>query len=275
MEEEAIRKAAALLAKARTSGVPIGRLPEDCRPASVADANAIGEAIFARLGEALGGWKISFLYKPRRPPWITPLSAARILDAGPDGSDGQVVEIPLSLTPSLCIEPEIAFRVTHDLPPRAALYRPDEVADAVIACPSFEVVDTRYDTARHSIRQMIDGAMPIFELFADHQTHGAFVPGAPVAGWQDIDFAATRVTMTAAGDDGSEEIVSSVGGHAFGDPFLPCVVLANAMRHRDGLKAGQLLATGSFTGFFPVEVGRTITAEFDGFGSVSARFVDA
>ena len=35
-----------------------------------------------------------------------------------------------------------------------------------------------------------------------------------------------------------------------------------------------LLATGSFTGFFPVAVGRKITAEFEGFGTVEAMFVD-
>ena len=46
------------------------------------------------------------------------------------------------------------------------------------------------------------------------------------------------------------------------------------MRSRDGLRAGQLLATGSFTGFFPVRIGQKITAEFDGFGSVEAMFVD-
>mgnify|MGYP003652381827 FL=1 len=225
------------------------------------------------LGEPQGGWKISFLYKPRQPPWLTPLFASRILDA----ADGRPVDIPVSLTPSLCIEPEITFRVRHALPPRERPYRAAEVADAVVACPSFEVVDTRYDTSRRSIRQMIDGgqradgSLSIFELFADHQTSGAFVPGKGRDDWQDTDFREIRVTMTADGD----EIVSSVGGHAFGDPFLPLVVLANILRRRDGLKAGHLLATGSFTGFFPVAANRCITADFAGFGTVSARFVDA
>ena len=89
------------------------------------------------------------------------------------------------------------------------------------------------------------------------------------ADWQEFDFREMAVTMTTDG----AEIVASRGGHAFGDPFLPLVVLANIMRRRDGLKAGQLLATGSFTGFFQVEPGRTIVADFAGFGSVSARFV--
>ena len=99
---------------------------------------------------------------------------------------------------------------------------------------------------------------------------GAFVVGAGQAGWPGFDFARTRVVMRGDG----EVIVESLGGHAFSDPFLPLVVLANKMRHREGLRAGQLLATGSFTGFFAVEVGQRITAEFEGFGTVEAMFVD-
>ncbi|MEK9660318.1 MAG: hypothetical protein VW644_01035 [Alphaproteobacteria bacterium] len=264
MDETAIRRAARLLAEARTAGIPLERLPADCRPTNVAEANAIGEATAEILNEPLGGWKISFVYKPRQVPWLTPLFTTRILDAG----DGDTVDIPHTLSRSLCIEPEVTFRVTADLPPREAPYTAAEIAAAVIACPSFEVVDTRYDTSRQTIRQMIDGGIPIWELFADHQTSGAFVPGPGVAGWQTLDFREVPVTMTADG----AEIVSSVGGHAFGDPFLPLVVLANIMRRRQGLMTGQLLATGSFTGFFKVEPGQTIVADFAGFGRVSARF---
>lgn len=273
MDAAAIRKAGRLLAEARLSGVPIERLPEDCRPGSVAEANAVGDATAALLGERLGGWKISFLYKPRQAPWLTPLFAANILDVAGD----RVVDIPPHLSRSRCIEPEIAFRVLHDLPPRERPYGAAEVAGAVIACPSFEVVDTRYDTRHRSIRQLIDGGqradggLSIFELFADHQTSGAFVPGSGVAGWQEFDFREMPVTMS---EDGAD-IVSSIGGHAFGDPFLPVVVLANIMRRRQGLVTGQLLATGSFTGFLKVAPGRTVIADFAGFGRVAARFTDA
>jgi 2-keto-4-pentenoate hydratase len=67
-------------------------------------------------------------------------------------------------------------------------------------------------------------------------------------------------------------IVDTVGGHAFVDPFLPCVVLVNAMRHRGGVRAGELLVTGSFSGFFEVEPDEPVTAEFVGFGSAVATF---
>jgi 2-keto-4-pentenoate hydratase len=68
-------------------------------------------------------------------------------------------------------------------------------------------------------------------------------------------------------------IVETDGGHAFIDPFLPVVVMVNELRHGPGLKAGQIVATGSFSGFFPVELGQRITAEFAGLGRVEAMFV--
>jgi 2-keto-4-pentenoate hydratase len=50
-------------------------------------------------------------------------------------------------------------------------------------------------------------------------------------------------------------------------------VMVNELRHGPGLKAGQIVATGSFSGFFPVEIGQRITAEFAGLGRVEATFV--
>ena len=62
-------------------------------------------------------------------------------------------------------------------------------------------------------------------------------------------------------------------GRPFIDPFLPVVVLANHLRLGPGLKAGQVAATGSFTGFFEVEPDRPVTAEFVGFGTAEAIIV--
>ena len=178
--------------------------------------------------------------------------------------------IPVALTPSLCIEPEITFRLLADLPARAQVYRPEEVAGVVEACPSTEIVDTRFDTRRRTIRQRLNERPSLVEAYADHITNGAFVIGQGRKNWRDIDFATMRVNMRA----GSKTIVETVGGHAFIDPFLPVVVLANELRHGPGLKAGQVVATGSFSGFFPVEVGQQVVADFEGVGQAAATFVD-
>ena len=262
MEPDAISRAAQLFVEARRTGKPIRELPEECRPANTADVNAIVNAVTERLtGETIGGWKIGFVYSPRQAPMICPLFNSRLFRSP--------ARVPLSLTPSLRIEPEISFRLLRDLPGRAAPYRAAEVAEALVACPSLEIIDTRFDTSRRSIRQMLDDPKSRLEAMADHNTTGAYVTGEGRVDWQDFDFSALRMLMRTR----KRVIVESVGGHAFVDPFLPCVVLANEMRHRGGMRAGELMVTGSFSGFFEVEPDEPVTADFVGFGSAEATFI--
>jgi 2-keto-4-pentenoate hydratase len=264
MDDAAIREAAQMFVTARTTGTRIAELPEHCRPASADDVNAIVDAVTGELvrhhGETIGGWKIGFVGSPRQAPMICPLFESRLF-ASP-------ANVPLSLASACLIEPEIAFRLVHDLPPRAKHYRPAEVADALVACASLEMIDTRFDTSRRTIRQMIDDKRMRLEAMADHNTTGAYITAEGRADWQEFDFAAMRVTMRTP----ERVLVDRVGGHAFADPFLPCVVIANTMRHRGGLRAGELLVTGSFSGFFPVEPGAMVSAEFAGFGGVQAIY---
>lgn len=264
MDADAVREAAQLFVEARRTGRRIAELPERCRPASTADVNAITDAVTDELvahdGETIGGWKIGFVYSPRQPPMICPLFKSRLF-ASP-------ARVPLSFTPSLRIEPEISFRLTQALPARERPYLPQEVAEALVACPSLEIIDTRFDTSRRTIRQMLDDKRSRLEAMADHNTTGAYITAEGRADWQAFDFAAMRVVMRTP----DRVLVETVGGHAFSDPFLPCVVLANAMRRRRGLRAGELLVTGSFSGFFEVEPDVPVTAEFGGFGVAQATF---
>lgn len=262
MDPARVAEAAGLLVEARRTGRPLRELPDACKPATAADANAIIDAITDQLDEVIVGWKIGFLYAPRQAPFLCPMFQSRVF-ASP-------ARVPLSLTPSRRIEPEISFRLLGDLPARGRAYRAEEVAEAVVACPSLEIVDTRFDTAHRSIRQMLDERSTKIEAFADHITTGAYVVGEGRSDWQDFDFAAMRMVMRTP----QRVIVETVGGHAFVDPFLPCVVLANELRHRGGMRAGQIMVTGSFSGFFEVAADEPVTAEFAGFGSAEATFVN-
>ncbi len=261
MDQAKAVEAAKLLVQARKTGVPIKELPQDIRPVVAADSNQIAAEVTKMLGAQIAGWKITFLYKPREVPFQHPIYK-ELMFASP-------AKVPVALTPSLFIEPEITFRLTADLPPRAKLYTHEEVASAVEACVSMEIVDTRFDTKHKTIRQRLNERATLVEAYADNQTNGAFVIGSPVKNWRDIDFGAVKVRMSA--DD--KTIVETVGGHAFTDPFPPVVVLANYLRKGPGLKAGQVVATGSFSGFFPVEIGQQIVADFEGVGKAIATFV--
>ena len=260
MEQEKVDEAARLFVNARRTGVRLHELPTDCKPASADDVNAIIREVTRRLAQPIGGWKITFLYRPREQPIIAPLFTSNIFSSP--------AKVPAAVTRSLLVEPEIAFCLTCDLPPRAAPYRAAQVAEAVIACPSLELNDTRFDIRHRTIRQMLNDRSTALEAHADHQTCGAYVVGEGRADWQDFDFAAQPVSMRCNG----RLLVETVGGHAFSDPFLPVVILANELRRSDGLKAGDVVATGSFSGFFLAEPDLPIVAEFAGFGSVEATF---
>jgi 2-keto-4-pentenoate hydratase len=262
LDRARVAEAASLLVEARRTGRPLRELPKACKPASAADANAIIDAITDQLDdEVIVGWKIGFLYAPRQAPFLCPMFQSRVFESP--------ARVPLSLTPSRRIEPEICFRLTRNLPEQSRAYRAKEVAESVVACPALEIVDTRFDTTHRSIRQMLDERSTKIEAFADHITTGAYVVGQGRADWQDFDFATIRMAMRTP----KRVIVETIGGHAFVDPFLPCVVLANEMRHRGGLRAGQIMVTGSFSGFFEVAADEPVTAEFAGFGSAEATFV--
>ena len=261
MKRDQILEAANLLLSARRGGAALKSFPSSCRPLTAADANEIGDEVTKQLGDDVGGWKITFLYKPREKPFRAPIFTNRIFSTP--------AQIPLALGPSRYIEPEITFRLKHDLAPRSNLYRAAEVADAVEACPSFEIVATRFDTSERTLRDMLNQRTTLVEAYADHITNGAFVIGKPIKDWQNIDFATMKVSMRAE----ENLIVETVGGHAFVDPFLPVVILANELRHGPGLKAGNIVATGSFSGYFAVEVNQTVTAEFEHVGQVEAKFI--
>ena len=160
MDQAKAVEAARLLVEARRTGVPIKELPQEIRPVVAADSNQIVNEITKMLGDEIGGWKITFLYKPREIPFQAPLYS-HLIFASP-------AKIPVSLTPSLFIEPEITFRLLADLPPRAKLYRAEEVASVVEACPSMEIVDTRFDTKHRTIRQRLNERATLVEAYADH-----------------------------------------------------------------------------------------------------------
>ena len=258
---DAIEQAAALFVQARRSGEPIRELAASLRPQSAEQTNAIIRAVTRQLGLPIGGWKITFLFRPGQGPIIAPLFAQNIFESP--------AQVPPSVTHSLLIEPEIAFRVVKDLPSRTAPYRPEEVAEALVACPALELNDTRFDTAHRTLRQILDNRETVLEAHSDHQTSGAFVVGAGHPDWRSFDFARQKVVMR----QGDRVLVDRTGGHALADPFLPAVVLANALRNDDGLNAGQVVATGSFSGFFAVAADEPVAVEFEGFGAARATFL--
>ena len=250
MNPAAVDEVAKLFVQARTTGQRLDALPARLKPASFADSCAVMDAVDRIVGEKIIGTKIAA--KPGAEVVHTTLHAGRAFTSP--------ARIPRALVPSQYMECEISFRLTRDLPPRAAAYSEQEVFDSLEACVAFEAVDCRFKDLAGTM------ATSPYDFYADHIAAGAMVFGAFRNDWQDVDFTRIKVSMK----QGGRTIIEKTGGHPTGNPAIPAMVLANLRRTTTGLKAGWIVVTGSFTGFHPVELNQAVLGEFEGFGTMEA-----
>jgi 2-keto-4-pentenoate hydratase len=159
------------------------------------------------------------------------------------------------------IEAEIAFLVGQDLPPRDTPYTRDEVLGAIASChPAVEELESAF----------IDPAsLPRLTSFCDLHMHGAFIHGPAVADWRSIDFSSERVTLSVDGAVRAERVGSNTSGDLL--RLLPFLANEGAAR-TGGLRRGQWITTGSWTGNLPVPVSSEVTAAFDRAGRVNLSF---
>ena len=250
MDTPQINRAAALLVEARRNRTLLDGLPADATPASVAEAHAIQDAVTAGLGKPVGA------YKAMAPAHGEPTRGVIYADT----IHASPARIPAAEVPQCGVEGEVAFVFRRDLPPRPAPYSRDEVAGAVDACAAIELVTSRY---RNS-----DAASNLQKL-ADSISNGAFVHAAPAADWRNLELGKLKVTLTVNGTP----VLEQEGGHATGDPLGIAVVLANMMREQGGVRAGQFVTCGTYTGLRYLKPGDVCGVRFEGLGAAEVTFV--
>ena len=243
--------AARLLGAWGPTGTPLPAWEEALRPRSFADAYAIQDAV-TRVRGPWGGWKVGA-------PSLeaTPLCA-------PLYRSGLVLS-PASLRDedyrSRGIEAEVAFTFFRALPPRSAPYDRDEVLAAIsTAHPGLEVVESRYAEP---------GKLDAFSAVADSQGHRGYVVGPPLRDWRGLDWKTLPVLLLVNG----RPAVEHTGGNTSGDVFRLLVWLANEGSVRlGGIRAGDVVTTGSTTGLTVVPPGSRVVASFTGLGDAALIF---
>jgi 2-keto-4-pentenoate hydratase len=100
-------------------------------------------------------------------------------------------------------------------------------------------------------------------------SNGAFVKGEDLRYPETRDLSQLEVALTVGGN----VLVTKKGGHPAGDPFGPVVTLVNFVRAKGGVKAGQFVTTGSFTGMTRVGVAELVSGQFDSSETVILEFV--
>jgi 2-keto-4-pentenoate hydratase len=243
MSPQSVDDAAALLIEARRAGTTLRALPDALAPQTAADAYAIQEAVARALG-GIAGWKVG-AKGPALEPTCAPIPPTS-LHASPHRFDGSELRLR-------GVEAEFAFRFARDLPPRAQPYERKEVAAAVESVhAAIELVESRF----HDLR-----AVDPLSLLADGNAHGALVVGSGVAAIKDADPALVRVDLHF--DD--RTVAQTVGGNPAGDVWRLMTWLANHCAARGGgLRAGQIVTTGSCTGMQFASPGTRVRVEIEG-----------
>ncbi len=254
MPNSATNDAARILAAARRGGPRCARLPQACRPSDIASALAIQRRVSELLETPVGGWKCSVPTPDKT--IVAPIYAPTIRRTSP---------CPVTVSAgAIQIEPEIAFVVGRDLPPRAAPYSEAEVRAAI--------AETRLVLELLGCRYVDPATVGFPEMLADGANNqGLFV--GPVVD-RGLDRALDAFAVAIAAPSGT--LLTRDGRHPDGHPLRPFVWLANFLvEYGTPLRAGQIVTTGSYAGALTVPLATPLTVTYGDLGALTATLIAA
>lgn len=260
LDKDQIAAASQVLVQHWRDGTKIDALEARLRPQSRAEGYAVQAALERQLRGKLFGWKIAATSEAGQkhinvagPMAGRIMSDTVIADGGTASMKGNEMRVG---------EPEFAFRMGRDLPPRAAPYTVDEVLATVETLhPAIEIPDSRFvDFAGAGEAQLI----------ADNACAHLFVLGAATAAdWRAMDLVAERPQITLRG-----EHYIGHGRNVLGDPRVALAWLANELRGLGiTLRTGEVVTTGTCHPPLPIQAGDHFAADFGMLGKVSMGFV--
>lgn len=151
-------------------------------------------------------------------------------------------------------EAEIAFVLGKDIK------GPNITAAQVLAAteyvvPALEIIDSRYENFQFTLPDVI----------ADNASSSGVVFGSQLKRPEDLELDLVGVTLSINGK--IREL--GAGAAVLGHPAEAIAMLANMLTRRGlKLKAGQTILAGAITGAVMLSRGDTVTANFDGMGTV-------
>jgi 2-keto-4-pentenoate hydratase len=228
---------------AQTAGVALG---------SEKEAYQVQDAVYADLwpGTRAAAWKAGGP-SDKVEPTAAPIPPENVLRS-PASVAGATMRM-------IGVEAEVAFRLVKDLPPRTRPYSERSIAAAVgEVLVAIELCDTRLADWKET--------SGLWKL-ADFQNNGALVAGSGTRDWQKIDFLQQEVEFTIG-----SRVARAKGAHSFGNPFRLLPWLVKHCRKRGlGLRAGDIITTGAWTGLEIAKTGDEVVARFPGIGEATVR----
>ena len=251
LEPKAVHRAARLLAQRRHSGEVGPRLPSDCRPRDLESALAIQTAVTRELNDDIAGWKCLQPTPDRLV--VAPLYAQDIHRASPVS-----VWAPESVAR---IEPELGFVLGRDLAHRGTPWTEPEVDEAL--------------AHTHLVLELIGGryADPASADYPELLADGLFNQGVFLGPEVDPQMAAEASTLEVSLTCRSAAPEQHSGCHPNGRPRAPVYWLAEFLRSRGlGLKAGDLVITGSYAGVLSAPLEEPVRVQFGDLGELGVAF---
>jgi len=249
--------AAAFLVAARRAGVAGPRLPEELRPSHIEDSLRVQTLVAEALGETTRGWKCGAPVEDRI--YVAPIFRSLVYVRSPLPGPS-----PVPIKGAVArVEPEIAFVMARDLPPRATPYTMEEICGAVS--------EVRLELELIGSRFLPEAKAVYLEALADCLSNeGLFV--GPAIGLEPADSVLASFPIVVQGPD--DIVLERDGRHPDGHPTLPLHWLANFLAGRgSGLKAGEIVTTGSYAGALELPMNMPLTIMFGGLGDIVCELV--
>lgn len=166
---------------------------------------------------------------------------------------------PIDLTRFIApkVEPELGFRLSHDLPPHPSL---DDVAAAIDATYlAVEIIDSRVQNWDiHLVDTVADNASCGAVILSPEPVH------IPVDALPQVS-----AVMTINGTEAGRGTGADVMGH----PLKPLTWLAGVLGEQGvPLTAGDIILTGSFCGAAPITPGDHLTVDYGPYGYLTTTF---
>ena len=241
-----IHEMAQRLCRARSSGNSIPSA-DIIVPSDVSSAMQIQSLVQQASGVAVSGWKVAIGPEKRA-------IAAPLVDILTSPAE-------LRLCPNFLIEVEVAVVLQKDLPRREAPYdRSDVLAAIDYAFLGIEIIGGRFEEPK---------SVPFLSFLADHLGNRAFVTGdiLPLSTLNRLADLTCHVSFDGA------SIYSEKASHPAQDPLAPLLAYANEPNdYVGGLKAGDIVTTGSVCGVLPINQTGVVKADLGTLGQVALEF---
>lgn len=262
MTPDQIKAAALALFQAETSGVQMGLLSLSYPDITLEDAYAVQAAVVALKQRRVIGWKIGLTSRAMQQALniTTPDSGVLLEDMLFDS--GALVPAGRFIQPR--VEAEIAFLMRADLA-GPDVSRADVVAATGAVAPSLEILDTRILRADPATGR----ARVIYDTVSDNAANAGVVLGAAR---HPVDAFDLRWVGAVVKRDGVVE-ETGLGAGVLDDPVTGILWLVHRLaRFGQGLRAGDIVLSGSFIRPLEAPPGSRFEADFGAFGRVDIAF---